>query len=92
MALKKKEETIAISEFREHAEEIIRSLKQNNKTIFITELEKTTAVLLNNQDYERLIEYLEFLKAILKEKEDINAGKRTPHFQLLKEAEQWVLE
>lgn len=92
MVPKTNQELKSISEFAENAEEIIKRLKQNNKTIIITQNEKNMAVLLNFQEYEELVELLEFQKAIVTGKEDIKMGRTTQHSVLLKEAEQWIKE
>ncbi len=89
---KTNQELRSIAEFCENAEGIIKSLIQNNKTIIITQNEKNMAVLLNFHEYEKLIELLEFQKAIVTGREDIKMGRAKSHSELLKEAEQWIKE
>lgn len=81
-----------LSDFGEIGAKIINSAEKNGKTIVITENGEKKSVLLNFDEYLKLVELLEFQKAVMAGKEDIKKGKFTQHSDLLKEAETWFSE
>lgn len=74
-----------LSAFRANAAAIIENLKKNRRPVVITQHGKGSAVLLDVNDYEHLIETIEILQDIQQAREEIAAGKGIPHEEVMAE-------
>lgn len=68
-----------LSAFRANAAAIIETLKKDRRPVVITQHGKGSAVLLDVNDYEQLIETIEILQEINQAREELAAGKGIPH-------------
>lgn len=64
-----------LSEFRANVASYIQQVHQTNRPLVITHHGKSTAVLLNVNEYENLLEKLDLLEDIQKAERQIDAGK-----------------
>jgi len=74
-----------LSEFRANASSIIDKVKNENRTIVITQHGKGAAVLLSVSEYERLIDKIELLEDIATSKAQIEAGEVVEHIDVMRE-------
>lgn len=68
-----------LSAFRANAAAIIETLKKDRRPVVITQHGKGSAVLLDVNDYEQMIETIEILQEINQAREELAAGKGIPH-------------
>lgn len=73
-----------LSEFRAHTASLIAHLKQTKRPLLLTQHGKGAAVLLDVQEYERLLEELDVLRDIQSAREELAQGKGTPHAEIKK--------
>ena len=71
--LKPSEDLIPVSDFRIRTAEVVAKLKKNKRPIILTQRGRSAAVLEDVREYERRVERLELLEAIL---DGIRAGER----------------
>jgi len=74
-----------LSEFRANASSIIDKVKNENRTIVITQHGKGAAVLISISEYERLIDKIELLEDIATSKAQIEAGLGRDHDEVMRE-------
>lgn len=80
-----KEDIKPITEFRNHAKEIIDRTHKTRQPVIITQRGEASAVVWDIEAYQQQLERLRLLEAIAAGKADVLAGKTTPHKQVLKE-------
>jgi len=73
------EDIIPISEFRYNVSDVIKKTKSTKRPVLITQNGKGSVVMIDVNEYERLMETLEITKAIKRAEGDIKAGKTTDH-------------
>jgi len=73
------EDIVPISEFRYNVSEVIKKAKDTKRPVLITQNGKGSAVIIDVNEYEQLMETLEITKAIKRAEEDIKAGRTTGH-------------
>lgn len=71
--LKPSEDLIPVSDFRIRTAEVVAKLKKNKRPIILTQRGRSAAVLEDVREYERRVERLEMLEAIL---DGIRAAER----------------
>ncbi len=71
--LKPSEDLIPVSDFRIRTAEVVAKLKKNKRPIILTQRGRSAAVLEDIREYERRVERLELLEAIL---DGIRAAER----------------
>ena len=71
--LKPSEDLIPVSDFRIRTAEVVAKLKKNKRPIILTQRGRSAAVLEDVREYERRLERLELLEAIL---DGIRAAER----------------
>lgn len=71
--LKPSEDLIPVSDFRIRTAEVVAKLKKNKRPIILTQRGRSAAVLEDVREYERRVERLELLEAIL---DGIRAAER----------------
>ncbi len=72
-----------LSAFRANAAAIIETLKKDRRPVVITQHGKGSAVLLDVNDYEQMIETIEILQEINQAREELAAGKGIPHEEVM---------
>ena len=68
-----------IIEFRYNVSDIIKKAKVTKRPMLITQNGKGSVVMIDVNEYERLLETLEITKAVKRAEEDIKAGRTTIH-------------
>jgi prevent-host-death family protein len=79
-----------LSEFRANASSIIDKVKNENRTIIITQHGKGAAVLISVSEYERLIDKIELLEDIATSKAQFEAGLVRDHDEVMKELREQI--
>jgi len=74
-----------LSEFRANASSIIEQVKNENRTILITQHGKGAAVLMSVNDYEELIDSIEMLKDVAVARSQLDAGEGLDHNEMMNE-------
>lgn len=64
-----------LSAFRKESANFIKRIKEEKNPIVLTQHGKSAAVLLNVEEYERLINKLELLEDLIEAKQDVQNGK-----------------
>jgi prevent-host-death family protein len=73
-----------LSEFRANASTIIEQVKNENRTILITQHGKAAAVLMSVNDYEELIDSVELLKDVIQAQSQISSGNVIEHSEAMR--------
>ena len=73
------EDIIPISEFRYNVSDVIKKAKNTKRPMLITQNGKGSVVMIDVNEYERIMETLEITKAIKRAEGDIKAGRTTGH-------------
>ncbi len=73
--LKATEDLIPITDLRQNSARIVKRLRTERRPVVILQRGRSTAVLENVEDYERRLERLEFLEAIVRGLDASQAGK-----------------
>jgi len=63
-----------LSDFRKNAASFLRRLRLEKKPIVLTQHGKSAAVLMDVSEYDRLVEHVQFLEAIIESKKQVEAG------------------
>lgn len=92
MRLKPTEDVRPVTDFRNHAAEILAQVKTTKRPVVITQKGKTAAVLLDAENYERQQDLLELLQKIAKGIKAAEEGRMIPHEQVMREVEEWLSE
>lgn len=74
-----------LSEFRANASSIIDKVKNENRTIIITQHGKGAAVLMSVSEYERMRDRIELLEDIATARAQIAAGHGVDHETVMRE-------
>ena len=92
MRLRPTEDVRPVTDFRNHAAEILAQVKTTKRPVVITQKGKSAAVLLDVEHYERQQEMLELLQKIAKGVKAAEEGRLIPHAQVMREVEEWLSE
>lgn len=68
-----------LSEFRANAAAMIEKLKKEHRPLVITQHGKSSAVLLNVSDYEKMVDTIELLQEISHSRQELENDKGIPH-------------
>lgn len=68
------EDVLPIAEFKAHASEVVRRLREHRRPVVVTQSGRPAAVLLAPEDYDRLTYRARFLGAIAEGLRDAEAG------------------
>ena len=74
----------SVTEFRAHAKNYINQVKQTKRPLVLTQHGKSSAVLLDVTEYEKLLDKLELIQDIRTAQKDISEGKGIEHDYALK--------
>ena len=92
MKLYPTEDIRPVTDFRNHAAEILAQVKTTKRPVVITQKGKSAAVLVDAERYERQQELLELLQKIAKGVKAAEEGRLIPHAQVMREVEEWLSE
>jgi antitoxin YefM len=92
MRLRPTEDVRPVTDFRNHAAEILAQVKTTKRPVVITQKGKSAAVLMDAEHYERQQELLELLQKIAKGIKAADEGRLIPHAQVMREVEEWLNE
>src|SRR5574341_1960043 len=79
-----------ISLFGSRATELLRAVQMNRRPVFLISKGKAAGVLMDIEEYERLLELLEFHETILASEAEADRGEVISHEQLDKESKAWI--
>jgi len=68
-----------VSEFRANATSLISQARKNRRPIVLTQHGKTSAVVVGIEEYQEMLETLEYLRKNYEAEQDIDAGKGVSH-------------
>lgn len=68
-----------LSVFRANAASMIDKMKEEHRPLVITQHGKSSAVLLDVSDYEKMVETLELLQEVHQARQELEAGTGIPH-------------
>ncbi len=73
-----------LSEFRANAASMIEKIKNEHRPLVITQHGKSSAVLLDVSDYEKMIDTIELLREINQARQELEEGKGIPHEEVMR--------
>lgn len=79
------EDVLPIAEFKAHASEVVRRVRDRGRPILITQGGKPAAVLVSPADFDRLAERERFVASVEEGLADAEAGRSIPDEQLGRE-------
>lgn len=68
-----------LSEFRKHAAEFIERIKQQKRSIVLTQHGKSAAVLVDVSEYQRMLDKLDLIEELMAAEREIERGEVTSH-------------
>lgn len=68
-----------LSEFRKHAAEFIERIKQQKRSIVLTQHGKSAAVLVDVSEYQRMVDKLELIEELMEAERQIERGEIVSH-------------
>lgn len=71
------QDIVPVGQFKAHASQLIRQLREEHRSIVITQNGKPSAVLITPEDFDRLHNHDRFLEAVNVGLEDSEAGRLT---------------
>jgi prevent-host-death family protein len=74
-----------LSEFRANASTIIEQVKNENRTILITQHGKAAAVLMSVSEYEELIDTIQLMKDVAIARSQISSGNVIEHSEAMRQ-------
>lgn len=72
-----------LSEFRANAAAMIEKLKKEHRPLVITQHGKSSAVLLNVSDYEKMVDTIELLQEVNRSRQEIEDEEGISHDQVI---------
>jgi prevent-host-death family protein len=72
-----------LSEFRANAASMIEQVKKEHRPLVITQHGKSSAVLLEVSDYEKMLDTIELLQEINQARQEIGEGKGVAHEEVM---------
>lgn len=72
-----------LSEFRANAAAMIEKLKKEHRPLVITQHGKSSAVLLNVSDYEKMVDTIELLQEINRSRQEIDDKEGVTHEKVI---------
>ena len=83
--LRVSESIVPVSEFKAHAAVWLKRLGEGAEPVVITQNGKAAGVLLSPAAYDALVERFEFVRAVEQGLADAEAGRLTPHEEVVAE-------
>lgn len=75
----------SLSEFRANAASFIEQVKSEHRPLVITQHGKSSAVLIDVEDYQKLLDKIQFLEEIAGAKKELEEGKGMDHKEFMSE-------
>ena len=72
------------------ATKLLRDVQMNRRPVFLINKGKAAGVLLDIEEYERLLELIEFHETILASEAEADRGEVISHEQLERESKEWI--
>ncbi len=72
-----------LSEFRANAASMIEQVKKEHRPLVITQHGKSSAVLLEVSDYEKMLDTIELLQEINQARQEVEEGKGVVHEEVM---------
>jgi len=72
-----------LSEFRANAASMIEQVKKEHRPLVLTQHGKSSAVLLEVSDYEKMLDTIELLQEINRARQEIEEGKGVAHEEVM---------
>ena len=72
------------------AARLLKDARRNGRPVFLTSKGEAAGVLMDVQEYERLLETIAFHQTILASEAEADRGEVISHEQLEKESKQWI--
>ena len=79
-----------ISRFGSQAAKLLKDARRNRRPVFLTSKGQAAGVLMDIEEYERLLELKKLRKAIRASIAQADRGEVISHEQLEKESKQWI--
>ena len=79
-----------INLFGNQAIELLKAVQINRRPVFLINKGKAAGVLMDIEEYERLLELIEFHETILASEAEADRGEVISHEQLEKESKEWI--
>jgi prevent-host-death family protein len=92
MRLKPTEDVRPVTDFRNHAAEILAQVRVTKRPVIITQKGKSAAVLMAAEQYEKQQELLELLQRLARGIKAAEEGRLIPHEQVMREVKEWLGE
>lgn len=81
---------IPISDLRQNASEVVKSVSSTNQPVFITQRGRAAAVMVSMEAYEEAQHELDILRLLAKGAKEIDAGVGYDLEEVLKEADRYL--
>ena len=75
MAVKFSEDIVPISDLKVNPGKIVRQVSESHRPVVLTSRGRSIAVVQSVQDYEAVVDQIEFMKAVMKGMAEIEEGK-----------------
>ena len=66
---------VSLSDFKNHASSMLKTIREENRALVITQNGKAAAVLVSPSDYDFLTERIRFVDAVQRGLEDVREGR-----------------
>ncbi len=76
--------------FGHDAVKLLKDVQRNRRPVFLISKGKAAGVLMDIEEYERLIELEKFRKAVLASEAQADRGEVISHEQAIKESKRWL--
>ncbi|HLL47825.1 MAG TPA: type II toxin-antitoxin system Phd/YefM family antitoxin [Longimicrobiaceae bacterium] len=73
------EDVQPVSEFRANAAKFVQRVRETRRPLVLTQHGKSAAVLLDVDEYERMVDTIELLRAVQQGEAELDAGLGVPH-------------
>lgn len=73
------EDVQPVSEFRANAAKFVQQVRETRRPLVLTQHGKSAAVLLDVDEYERMVDTIELLRAVQQGEAELDAGLGIPH-------------
>ncbi len=77
------EDVQPVSEFRQNAARFVQQVRETRRPLVLTQHGKSAAVLMDVEEYERMVDEMEVLRVIGRGMQDIAEGKVIPHEEVV---------
>jgi len=79
-----------LSLFGTHATKLLKDVQRSRRPVFLMNKGKAAGVFMDVDEYERLLELLEFHQTILASEAEADRGEVISHEQAIKESKRWI--